>query len=413
MTRQQVTQTHQQSKSQAPLVSGILQRAAVRRVPDNEVQPTEQAESSTFKQSRFNYDFSQVPVRSMPLNDSSVTISAQDKYEQKVKPQGLRPTLSDGINLGESNETLTDDIEGGSTENTSNESQGNESTQHDASPLLSDVITLPSVAFGTIDYSKTTPLGMSERIPPRKSINVPITISGGSKGTKVDISIDGAGGSNGDGTINGKASVTKKSSGTLTLKGTQQTVPGNAGKLNLVAKVGGAEVGRSNSFTICAIPTEVKVKFGGLITGTERGIKMTTYNNSDSGKVTDLDQVQMSEMVQYQNGAGCFAGITSGSNSGYLRAKASPHGVDSHSTPISLISGVGYIESVQGFKFKDDRSGVTDIGVKNSGFMIERTVTVDKKSNKYITTHKYGTPTTVSGISVQTGQGSAKKKQKI
>jgi hypothetical protein len=40
-------------------------------------------------------------------------------------------------------------------------------------------------------------------------------------------------------------------------------------------------------------------------------------------------------------------------------------------------------------------------------------VTVDKKSNKYITTHKYGTPTTVSGISVQTGQGSAKKKQKI
>jgi Domain of unknown function (DUF4157) len=62
MTRQQVNQTHQQSKSETPLVSGILQRAAVRRVPDNEVQPTEQAESSTFKQSRFNYDFSQVPV---------------------------------------------------------------------------------------------------------------------------------------------------------------------------------------------------------------------------------------------------------------------------------------------------------------------------------------------------------------
>lgn len=70
---------------------------------------------------------------------------------------------------------------------------------------------------------------------------------------------------------------------------------------------------------------------------------MTTSNDSDSGAVADLDQVQMSEMVKYQNGTGCFAGITSGNNSGYLLANVSPHGVDSHGTPVALVTGAGYI----------------------------------------------------------------------
>ena len=62
MTRQQVTRTHQRSKSEPPLVNGILQRAAIRTVPENEVQPTDQVETPNLKESRFHHDFTQVPI---------------------------------------------------------------------------------------------------------------------------------------------------------------------------------------------------------------------------------------------------------------------------------------------------------------------------------------------------------------
>jgi len=120
----------------------------------------------------------------------------------------------------------------------------------------------------------------------------------------------------------------------------------------------------------------------------------------------------MSEMVQYQGGTGCFAGITSGSNSGYLPANAAPHGVDSHGTPVALVTGAGYIESVQGFKFKDARSGAADICVAHSGFMITRTAEV-LGTKTYLTTTKAGAATTVSGITVAAGSGSATKRQEV
>lgn len=238
-------------------------------------------------------------------------------------------------------------------------------------------------------------------------MRVRVTVTGG----PVVLSLDGAG-TAGNGTIDGRATRTLQRTANVVLRGTTQTPAGKAGGLSLIASAGGAVVGRSNAFTICAIPTRVSVRFGGLITGTERGIKMTTSNNSDSGRVSDLDQVQMSEMVQYQGGTGCFAGITSGSNSGYLPANASPHGTDSHGTPVALMTGAGYIEAVQGFKFKDARSGVADIGVANSGFMIKRTVIV-AGTRTYLTTNKYGAGTTVSGITVAAGSGSASRRQRV
>jgi hypothetical protein len=344
--------------------------------------------------------------------------------------------MRDGIDLEASSETLTDDIEIGNAEggNADSESAQSESAQSESAqsestrsdggqspssgstaevPQLDDqVAAVPTVTFGRIDYA-TTPAGMDPRIPPRRSIRVPVTISGGSNGTRVTISIDGAGGSNGDGTLNGQPSVTRAASSTITLRGTQQTAAGSAGNLSLVARVGGTEVGRSNTFTICALPTRVRVTYAGPITGNQRGIRMTTYNNSDSGNVADLDEVEMSEMVQYQNGTGCFAGITSGNNSGYLPANVEPHGEDSHGTPVSLVTGPGYIESVQGFKFQDARSGEVDTGVANSGFMITRTATENAAGTKHLTTTKYGAATTVSGISVQAGQGRGSRRQRV
>lgn len=264
--------------------------------------------------------------------------------------------------------------------------------------------------FSMINY-RTTPAGVGQRIPPRKNVAVRITFTGLAPKTKAVLSFDGAG-SGGNGTIDGRATKTMSKSGNATLRGTTQTSSGSAGTLSLVAKVGTTEIGRSNTFTICAIPTKVSVRFGGLITGTDRGIKMTTFNDSDSGKISDLDQVQMSELVQYQNGTGCFAGITSGNNSGYLPANVSPHGTDSHGTPVTLVTGAGYIESVQGFKFKDARSGATDIGVAHSGFMITRTATASG-TRIYLTTHKYPAATAAGGIAVAAGSGSAKRRQRV
>jgi hypothetical protein len=267
-----------------------------------------------------------------------------------------------------------------------------------------------TATFNVINYP-TTPAGVGRRIPPSKDVAVQVTIAGLAPSTNAVISLAGAG-AGGNATLDGAATKTMNASGAVSLRGTAQTAPGSAGTLSLVAKVGTDEIGRSNAFTICAIPTTVSVAFGGLITGSERGIKMTTSNDSDSGAVADLDQVQMSEMVKYQNGTGCFAGINSGSNSGYLTANTTPHGEDSHGTPVSLLTGVGFIESVQGFKFKDARSGAADIGVAHSGFMITRTAEV-VGAKTFLTTSKAGAATTVSGISVAAGSGSASKRQEV
>jgi hypothetical protein len=269
-----------------------------------------------------------------------------------------------------------------------------------------------AVAFGTIN-SATTPAGMISRIPPRIDQPISVAITGAGN---VDISVDGASGANGTATLDGAATKTLAASGTVNLRGATQTTAGNAGNLRLVAKVGGTAMGTSNAFTICAIPTTVTASLAGLITGTERGIKVTLSNDSDSGQVSDLDQVQMSEKVQYLNGAGCFAGITRGNNSGFLPANNAPHGVDSHGMPVSLITGAGSLDARQVFVFNDARSGANNVSVKNSGFNIHREVTAtvtDAGTNLSITTSKAGMATTVAGSAAQSGSGSGTGTQAV
>jgi hypothetical protein len=269
-----------------------------------------------------------------------------------------------------------------------------------------------AVAFGNIN-STTTPTGMNSRIPPRIDQPIAVAITGAGS---VDISIDGASVANGTATLDGAGTKNLAASGTINLRGATQSTAGHAGNLRLVAKVGGTTMGTSNSFTICAIPTTVTVSLANLISGTERGIEATTSNDSDSGQITDLDQVQMSEKVKYVNGAGCFAGITTGSNSGFLAANTSPHGVDHHGTPVSLITGAGSIDSRQLFVFNDARSGANNVTVKNSGFNIHREVTAtvtDAGTNLSITTSKAGTATTVAGSTAQSGSGSATGTQAV
>ncbi|MEG4230789.1 DUF4157 domain-containing protein [Microcoleus sp. Pol11C3] len=85
MKGRQVGRVNQQSKGESPVVSGVLQRAAV----EKEVEATEDVESERFSQSRFRHDFSQVPIGTgslpIPIIQAKLTIGEPgDKYKQKA-----------------------------------------------------------------------------------------------------------------------------------------------------------------------------------------------------------------------------------------------------------------------------------------------------------------------------------------
>jgi hypothetical protein len=306
--------------------------------------------------------------------------------------------ISDGIDLEGTSQELTDQVSRSPDAGTRPADAG--------APAADAGTAVTNVTFGTVNAA-TTPAGMSARVPPRIDQSVAVTVTGAGS---VTISVDGASATNGTATLNGAATANLSASGSIALRGTAQTAPGSAGNLRLAARAGGATVGTSNAFTISAIPTTVTISAGTPITGSERGVDVPTSNDSDSGQISDLDQVRMSEKVQYVNGSGCFAGITSGNNSGFLPANVSPHGSDHHGTPVALITGPGSIDSNQMFVFNDARSGATNVPVTNSGFNIHRQVTAaatDAGTGLSITTSKTAVATTVRGTSANAGSGSA------
>ncbi|BAY24869.1 OmpA/MotB domain-containing protein [Calothrix sp. NIES-2100] len=74
MTSRQIRQINRQSQGETPLVSGILQRAAVRSIADRE-----QVQPGILRESRFEHDFSQVPIHSGSLPNIQT-----DRYEQET-----------------------------------------------------------------------------------------------------------------------------------------------------------------------------------------------------------------------------------------------------------------------------------------------------------------------------------------
>jgi hypothetical protein len=81
MKRPTASRKQQQSQTDAPLISGILQRQAVNKVSEDEVQtPTSTRESGVER------DFSQVPVSAgnMPIQAKLTVGAAGDKYEQEA-----------------------------------------------------------------------------------------------------------------------------------------------------------------------------------------------------------------------------------------------------------------------------------------------------------------------------------------
>lgn len=261
--------------------------------------------------------------------------------------------------------------------------------------------TVPAHIRGT-----SSPAGMPDRIPPRVDTPVDVTISGLAIPMRdVTLSIDGAGGGNGTATINGAATADLGASATVNLRGVDQTTPGKAGNLVLVASHGATRLAASAGFSVSAIPQDWSVTLNSAVTGPERGIDVNNDWQSDSGQVADLDKAMRSEQVQYGVGTGCFAGVT-GQNSGY-RAANSPPLVDHHAAPIGLLTGVGAINAEQTFIFKDDRTGAVNIPARNSGYRLSRVVTAPTPGTLSITTTKTGTATTANGFASAAGAGGA------
>ncbi len=279
----------------------------------------------------------------------------------------------------------------------------------DAGPLVGPD---PTVTFATVN-ALSSPAGMPNRIPPRVNTSLTYTVANydAARG-RIELSIEGANDTNGRATIDGAATTEVTAGGAVALSGTTQTTAGNAGNLVVVAKLGGTVIGRSNAFSVSAIPQNWNVSFNSLITGTKRGIAVNNAWESDSGSLADLDQVQRSEKVEYGGGTGIFATTTSGNNSGFLPGDNSPR-VDSHGAPVSMLTGIGNITAKQGFIFNDNRSGAANIAAKNSGFAITRDVVANGSGGFDITTTKQGASHTTRGYAVTAGSGSVSRQQAV
>ncbi|MEA2133479.1 MAG: hypothetical protein QOC68_1388 [Solirubrobacteraceae bacterium] len=270
-----------------------------------------------------------------------------------------------------------------------------------------------AVTFAAV-RAKSTPSQMTkDRIPPRKTTKVKVTVAGFAKGSdKIEISVDGGGGSAGDADIASGKKITGSS--TVGVKGTTQTTPGSADGLELVAKQGGTEIGRSTPFSVSAIPQNYTDRFKSKVNdGTKVGMVVQDGWASDSGTFSDLDKTEISELVEETKATGPFVGVTP-INSTYLPGDSLT--TDSHTSslttfPAGAVSGVREVD--QTCMFRDNRTGETDISMTRSGFKVVRTFTVNKKGKRTFKIQKFGAKATAKGVTSEAGRCNASTSMKI
>ncbi|MBN9385059.1 MAG: DUF4157 domain-containing protein [Chitinophagaceae bacterium] len=272
-----------------------------------------------------------------------------------------------------------------------------------AAPAAAVNVTIPKIR------AASTPAAMTvDRIPPRVDTPVAVGIAGSaSPAPAVTFSIDGAGGGNGTATINGANTATLTASGTLQLRGVDQTDPGKAGNLKLVARQGTTVLASSSGFTISAVPQNWSTSLVNSITDPD-AIGMIAKNcwESDSKDVNDLDKVKRKEQVEVTTKTGPWAGATQGTSSW----KDATMGCifDQHQdSPRAGFRMLGSKIANQVFVFKCERTGVTDIPATNSGLLITRQVTSGGPGVFKYDISKVGTAVTANGFSSAAASGSA------
>ena len=261
-------------------------------------------------------------------------------------------------------------------------------------------VTLPP----TVNATSTPELMGADRIPPRVDTPATVGVSGlAPAAAAVTLSIDGASAANGTATIDGAATKNLRVGATVNLRGGTQTGVGNAGKLRLVASQGGVEIARSAPFSVSAVPQFYTDAFVNDLAGANRGVVVQDGWESDSGNVADLDQADISEQVEVTTATGCFAaGGGLGNVSGYLPANAFTQ--DSHSWGRAALTAAGHRVAQQTCMFRDKRTGVADIPMRDSGYVLDRRNVPAGPGFRFFIS-KIGTATTANGVPSGAGAG--------
>ena len=232
--------------------------------------------------------------------------------------------------------------------------------------------TLQTVTLPTRIRGAATPSVMPhDRIPPRVDTPVEVTFGGTPDvSAPVTLSIDGMGGGNGSAIVGPYSKFAITGTETVNLKGADQTDPGKAGNLKLIARQRGSLLAESAGFSVSAIPQNVTMAFRNKVEAPDpdfRGVEFLVFLESDSTEVADLDQSEFSERIEVASrpeGSLAMFGIKS---SCYLACKKI--WPDKNAVPAS-VRGEGKTLLKQTFMFWDKRTGAKNVPMTKSGFLI-------------------------------------------
>jgi len=223
----------------------------------------------------------------------------------------------------------------------------------------------------------------------------------------VVFSIEGAGGGNGSATLDGASHVDLAASGTIKLRGVDQTAPGKAGNLSLVARQGTALLARSSGFSISSVPQNWSTSLVSSITDPS-AVGMVALNSweSDSKNIADLDEVKRKEQIEVTTATGPWAGATQ-TVSGWKDATMGSIHDHHRDSPRASFRALGSKIANQVFIFKCARTAVTDITATNSGLVITRRTTAGTAGSFNYDISKVGTAVTANGFTSAAASGSA------
>lgn len=263
-----------------------------------------------------------------------------------------------------------------------------------------------TASVGRVRASSTPRAHAPDRIPPRTATNVAVTVSGADAANPVTVRVTGQSAANGTVTVNGGPTATLAASASVTLRGGRQTTPGNTGNLRLVVQHGTRVLARSPVFSVAAIPRNWSITHGSDLRPDPLGFVVNDRWSSDSGVVADLGECEISEQVQQTVQTGCFAGLGA-TNSGYLPATAFT--TDTHSSPRGIMTSPGRRLSDQTSIYLDRRTGVRDIPMTRSGYLIRRNVVAGGSGpgGHVFTITKAGGAATANGFASTAGAGAA------
>ena len=231
--------------------------------------------------------------------------------------------------------------------------------------------------------------GMPDSLPPTKTYAVLVTVepSLDATGQFIELSIINSSGSNGSATIFPNR-ITR--SATVTVTGGAQTTPEHAGQLQIQAKLDGATVkATSAGFSVCAHPLNMAETFGRDIdSDTTVGVIVRVVIQSDSGNVSDLDKVEMSEVVeQFRKDQPPFKDGSGFVNNSEFHAILPPLPgqslTDSHAEPRPAPGPTGKSNRIQLHIFNCKRCGAVNKVLPKSGYDITHEVFLVGKAFKH------------------------------